>query len=238
MRLDKFLSNMGLGSRKDVKSFIKKGRVRINNHVNKKVDTQIDPNKDEVLLDQEKVEYEPYIYLMMHKPGGYVTATKDNHDKTVVDLLQEEDKVLSPFPVGRLDKDTEGLLLLTNDGPLAHQLLSPKKNIKKKYFAKIDGVVTEKDVEAFKTGVNIGEGYITKPADLNILESGEVSSIEIAITEGKFHQVKRMFEAVDKKVIYLKRLGMGKLKLDDNLELGHYRRLTEQEKAILNINNG
>lgn len=166
---------------------------------------------------------------MMNKPPGVVSATEDHQDETVIDLLEIEDLVFDPFPVGRLDKDTEGLLLITNDGQLAHRLLSPKKHVPKTYFAVIDGEVTERDIEAFKNGVTLDDGYKTKPGELKILKSGLTSDIELTITEGKFHQVKRMFQAVGKRVIYLKRISMGPLKLDETLELGEYRELTDEE---------
>ena len=165
---------------------------------------------------------------MLNKPAGYVSATTDAKDKTVLDLnIDKKRKDL--FPVGRLDKDTEGLLLITNDGELAHRLLAPKKHVDKLYYAKVEGIVTEEDRKAFAEGVDIGEDEVTRPAVLKILKSAEVSEIHLTIQEGKFHQVKRMFEAVGKKVIYLKRISMGTLYLDENLKLGEYRALTEEE---------
>lgn len=189
----------------------------------------VDPEKDSVLVFGEEVQYREFIYLMMNKPAGVISATEDDRDETVIDLLEAEDTIFDPFPVGRLDKDTEGLLLITNDGQLAHQLLAPKKHVCKTYFAVIEGNVTEKDVVDFQKGVQLDDGYVTKPGFLNILKSGLRSDIELTITEGKFHQVKRMFEAVGKKVVYLKRLTMGPLQLDDSLQLGEYRELTEEE---------
>lgn len=170
---------------------------------------------------------------MMNKPQGVISATEDKKDKTVIDLLDPLAQHFKPFPVGRLDKDTEGLLILTNDGQLTHQLLSPKKHVPKLYFAVIDGCVTEEDIRKFKEGVTLEDGYFTKPGDLTILSSGDVSEIELTIMEGKFHQVKRMFEAVGKKVTYLKRMRMGSLQLDETLELGDYRPLTEEELEAL-----
>lgn len=233
MRIDKLLANMGFGSRKEVKALLKKGVVRKNDQVIKGSNEHVNPNNDIIKVLDEVVEYKEFIYLMMNKPPGYISATEDNRESTVIDLLEPEDIVFAPFPVGRLDKDTEGLLLLTNDGKLAHQLLSPKKNVDKLYYAKIQGRVTEDDVLRFKQGVVLDDGYETKPAKLEILVRGEISEVEVTITEGKFHQVKRMFEAVDKKVIYLKRLAMGTLKLDDDLELGEYRELTDVELEYL-----
>ncbi len=233
MRLDKMLANSGIGSRKEVKKLLKSGGVTVNGKMIKDAKLQVDPEKDLIHLFDEPVEYREFIYLMMNKPGGVVSATEDKRDETVVDLLDEAHKHFEPHPVGRLDKDTEGFLLLTNDGQLSHQLLSPKHHVPKTYFARIKGQVTEKDTEAFKNGVELEDGYKTKPGDLVILESGETSDIELTITEGKFHQVKRMFQAVDKEVIYLKRLSMGPLVLDEELELGEYRELTEEEIELV-----
>lgn len=229
MRIDKLLANVGYGSRKEVKALLKSGVVRVNEEVAKDAKLHVNPDKDIVTVYGEPVTYREFIYLMMNKPQGVLSATEDNFQKTVIDLLEFEDSVYEPFPVGRLDKDTEGLLLLTNDGELAHQLLSPKKHVPKMYFAIIEGEVTENDIEAFQSGVMLDDGYKTKPGELVILKSGPTSDIELTITEGKFHQVKRMFEAVGKKVLYLKRLTMGSLKLDESLELGEYRELTDEE---------
>ncbi|WP_010651426.1 pseudouridine synthase [Oceanobacillus massiliensis] len=231
MRLDKLLSNMGIGSRKDVKTLLKKKQVLVNGKVVKDNGMKVDPIRDEISLDGEAIHYRQYIYLMMNKAPGYISATSDTREKTVIDLLGEDVRHFQPFPVGRLDKDTEGLLLLTNDGDLAHQLVSPKKNVGKTYYAKISGFVTEDDIAAFGEGVMLEDGYVSKPAELVIINSDAVSEIKVTITEGKFHQVKRMFEAVDKKVIYLKRLSMGDLVLDENLRLGTYRELSESELA-------
>ncbi|MBP2079210.1 pseudouridine synthase [Oceanobacillus polygoni] len=231
MRLDKLLSNMGVGSRKEVKALLKKKQVTVNGVVSKDSGEKVDPNNDEVAVNGEVIYYEQYIYLMMNKAPGYISATTDKREKTVIDLLGGDVQHFSPFPVGRLDKDTEGLLLLTNDGELAHELVSPKKNIRKTYYARINGKVTVDDITAFREGVVLEDGYKAKPGDLVILQSDAISEIEITITEGKFHQVKRMFEAVGKQVIYLKRLSMGKLELDPALKLGSYRPLTERELA-------
>lgn len=234
LRIDKMLANLGFGSRKEVKQLLKSGAVKINDMVIKDSKVHVDPEKDNVTLNGERIEYKEFIYLMMNKPPGVISATEDTKDETVIDLLAIEDAVYEPFPVGRLDKDTEGLLLITNDGQLAHQLLSPKKHVPKKYFAIIEGRVTEEDVEAFKSGVTLDDGYLTKPGDLLILKPGFTSEIELTITEGKFHQVKRMFQSVGKKVVYLKRMTMGPLKLDETLELGEYRELTDDELDQLN----
>ena len=233
MRIDKMLANLGYGSRKEVKMLLKNKAVKVNDEVVKDAKHQVDPNLDEIFLYDEKIEYKEFIYLMMNKPPGIISATEDTREETVIDILQIEDAVYNPFPVGRLDKDTEGLLLITNDGKLAHRLLSPKKHVPKTYFAVIKGIVGEEDVLAFKNGVVLDDGYETKPGHLTILKSGETSDIELTISEGKFHQVKRMFESVGKKVVYLKRMSMGPLALDETLELGEYRELTDEEIELL-----
>lgn len=229
MRIDKFLSNMGYGSRKEVKVLLKSKAVEVNGETVRDPKVHVNELSDNVTVAGDRVEYAEFIYLLMNKPPGVISATEDKYDPTVVDLLAEEDRHFEPFPVGRLDKDTEGFLLLTNDGVLAHELLSPKKHVDKRYFAKIDGLVTAEDGEAFLRGVALDDGYVTKPAKLQILQSGAESEIELTITEGKFHQVKRMFQSVGKEVVYLKRLSMGPLELDPELGLGEYRHLTDQE---------
>lgn len=233
MRLDKLLANMGYGSRKEVKQLLKQKAVRVDDVVVKDAAMKVDTEKQIVTVFGEPVEYTEFIYLMMNKPQGVISATEDNRDETVIDLLDPLHQHFEPFPVGRLDKDTEGFLLITNDGQLAHNLLSPKKHVPKTYYADIEGRVTEADIEAFAQGVTLDDGYHTKPGHLVILEAAEQSKIELTIQEGKFHQVKRMFEAVDKKVTYLKRLSMGPLQLDPQLALGEYRELTETELNTL-----
>ncbi|SET82349.1 16S rRNA pseudouridine516 synthase [Oceanobacillus limi] len=229
MRLDKLLANMGYGSRKDVKGLLKKKHVSVNDLVVRDGSMHIEPSTDVVKVKDEVVEYKKYIYLMMNKPAGYISATEDTREKTVIDLLSPEMQHFQPFPVGRLDKDTEGLLLLTNDGNLAHQLLSPKKDVYKTYYAKVEGNVTEEDVKEFTNGVTLDDGYVTKPAILEVIQRGSISEVKVQITEGKFHQVKRMFIAVGKKVSYLKRIRMGELELDSSLTPGNYRELNEKE---------
>ncbi|MFE7063995.1 pseudouridine synthase [Sutcliffiella sp. NPDC057660] len=236
MRLDKLLANSGYGTRKEVKKLLKTGVVKVDGKVVKDAKVHVEPEEQEVTVLDDVVEYREFIYLMMHKPPGFLSATEDHRQETVVDILQEEDKIFEPFPVGRLDKDTEGFLLLTNDGQLAHQLLSPKKHVPKTYYAKIDGEVTEEDIAAFREGVTLDDGYETLPAELKILSAGPQSEIEVTIVEGKFHQVKRMFQAVGKTVTYLKRLSMGPLELDPDLELGEYRELTDEELELLKEN--
>ncbi|RAK21187.1 16S rRNA pseudouridine516 synthase [Anoxybacillus vitaminiphilus] len=233
LRIDKLLANMGYGTRKEVKKLLKSGVVKVDDVIVKDPKMQVNPDEQVVTVWGEEVQYKEFIYLMMNKPPGVISATEDVVQETVIDLLEEEDKIFAPFPVGRLDKDTEGLLLLTTDGQLAHQLLSPKKHVPKTYFAVIDGEVTEADVAAFRQGIVLDDGYKTKPAELVILKSGIRSDVEVTITEGKFHQVKRMFQAVGKRVVYLKRIQMGPLSLDESLALGEYRELTDEEVALL-----
>ena len=236
IRLDKYLADMSIGTRQEVKKYIRQGRVKINEDVIRKPEYKIREDKDEVTFDGAPVAYETFEYYMLNKPAGVISATEDKRDKTVLDLIKEK-KRKDLFPVGRLDKDTEGLLLITNDGALAHRLLSPKKHVDKCYYAKISGAVTEDDVRAFKDGINIGtqeEPEWTMPADLQILENGTFSRIRLTIREGKFHQVKRMFLAVGKEVVYLKRERMGAFVLDETLAPGEYRKLTDSElKSIL-----
>ena len=219
IRLDKFLSEMGVGTRQEVKQYIRKGKVEVDGEIEKRPELKVDETKANVTLDGERIGYASYVYYMLNKPSGVVSATEDKCEKTV-------------FPVGRLDKDTVGLLLITNDGNLAHRLLSPKHHVDKCYFAKVQGNVTKDDAEKFAEGVNIGtedEPEITMTGKLDIIKSDDLSEIRLTIQEGKFHQVKRMFQAVGKEVVYLKRERMGSLILDDNLAEGEYRMLTEEE---------
>ncbi|ATH92824.1 pseudouridine synthase [Bacillus glycinifermentans] len=234
MRLDKLLANSGYGSRKDVKKMLKNGAVRVKDRIVKDAKEQVDPNHDEVTVYGEPVHYREFIYLMMNKPQGVVSATEDSREETVIDLLEPEFLHFAPFPVGRLDKDTEGLLLLTNDGGLAHQLLSPKKHVPKTYEVHAEKPVTEACAARLESGVDIGDGYVTKPAKAVILENENGRhKLLLTITEGKFHQVKRMLKAVGNEVTYLKRLKMGDVALDSDLLPGEYRELTESELAAL-----
>ena len=236
IRLDKYLADMSIGTRQEVKKYIRQGRVKINEDIIKKPEYKIREDEDKITFDGAPVAYETFEYYMLNKPAGVISATEDKRDKTVLDLIKEK-KRQDLFPVGRLDKDTEGLLLITNDGALAHRLLSPKKHVDKCYYAEISGGVTEDDVRVFKERINIGtqeEPEWTMPAELKILEKGTVSRIRLTIREGKFHQVKRMFLAVGKEVVYLKRERMGALVLDEELAPGEYRKLTDSElKSIL-----
>ncbi|MDY3958530.1 pseudouridine synthase [Romboutsia timonensis] len=233
MRVDKLLSNVGVASRAELKKYCKQGLISVNGKVINNPGVQVDSENDDVRFNGEKIVYREFVYIMLNKPDGYISATYDKYDPIVLDLIDQSYLVFEPFPVGRLDKDTEGLLVLTNDGQLAHRVLSPKKHVPKTYYAKIQGKVTEEDILAFEKGVILDDGYETMPSQLKILKSDDMSEIELTIHEGKFHQVKRMFESVGKKVVYLKRLSMGKLKLDESLGLGEYRELTEEEVKLI-----
>ena len=234
MRADKFVAQNGVFSRKEVKELFKKKRVTLNGEVLTDSARHIDPERDEMTIDGIKVVYKPFIYLMMNKPAGYISATEDGRTATVIDLLPEEYLHYEPFPVGRLDKDTEGLLLLTNDGDLAHKLLSPKKKVPKIYHAKVEKNVSEKDIQAFQKGIYIKEeDFTTMPGNLRVLEDGENPLCEVTICEGKFHQVKRMFECRNNKVLYLERVSFAGLELDREIPRGGCRELTEVEEQII-----
>ncbi|NOU70164.1 pseudouridine synthase [Paenibacillus sp. LMG 31458] len=237
-RLDKILAHVGIGTRSELKRLAKEGAIFVNGVKVKDSGMQVNPDTDIITVNGEPVLYREFVYLMMNKPQGVVSATEDNRDRTVVDLLDKAYAPFEVFPVGRLDKDTEGFLLLTNDGKLAHNLLSPRKHVPKTYFAKVEWEVSESDREAFSQGVTLDDGYETLPGILRILKTGketenEPSEIELTIMEGKFHQVKRMFQAVGKKVVYLKRISMGPLALDPSLELGQVRELSKDELLAL-----
>lgn len=228
MRLDKFLGNHGFGTRKEVKLLVKRGAVKVNDVLVKKADIKLVPDKDTVTVYDEAVTYEPFVYIMLNKPAGYISSTKDYKDETVLELIDGFDHY-NLHPVGRLDKDTEGLLILTNDGQFSHNVLSPKKHVDKTYYARVEGYVTDETVALFKAGVTLDDGYEAMPADLQIVSAGDISEIELIIQEGKFHQVKRMFKAVGMTVTYLKRIQMGGLPLDESLKPGAYRKLTLEE---------
>ncbi|MFD0586691.1 pseudouridine synthase [Paenibacillus sp. GCM10027627] len=245
LRIDKLLSHMGLGTRSEIKRAVKQGRVTVDGVKVKDSGLIVDPDERQVAFDGETVVYRSVIYLMLNKPQGVISATEDGRERTVIDLLDDGDKWLNPFPVGRLDKDTVGLLLLTNDGALAHELLSPRKHVDKTYEAVVKGDVGEEDVQSFQKGVELDDGYVTMPAELSILrkdaadQNGEIHSlIRLTIREGKFHQVKRMFESVGKKVLELKRISMGPLELDESLAEGQYRELTDAEVELLRAHRG
>ncbi|AWI07020.1 pseudouridine synthase [Clostridium drakei] len=236
-RLDKILSNLGYGTRKEIKGLVKQGLVEIDNEVVKDSGMKIDPEDKEIRVSGEMINYRENIYLIMNKPDGVVSATFDNYDETVVDLLEPEHQAFKPFPVGRLDKDTVGLLLITNDGELNHRLISPKWHVDKVYYAEIDKPVDQNDAEKFEMGITLDDGYKCLPGKLKILESDENGAkVEVTIQEGKFHQVKRMFNALGKNVVYLKRIKFGPMDLDLNLQEGEYRELSETEiNSLKNI---
>lgn len=233
MRIDRIISNSGCGSRKEIKKMIKFGLITVDGMVINDCGTLINPDESDIRVNGNQLQYVKYVYIMMNKPKGVISATCDNKHKTVIDILPQEFRQYDLFPVGRLDIDTEGLLLLTNDGGLAHNILAPKKHVPKKYYALIEGVVSDEDIEKFGNGILLKDGYKSMPAKLTIKKSDSISEIELIIYEGKFHQVKRMFESVDKKVKYLKRISMGSLCLDGNLGLGDFRKLTFEELSYL-----
>jgi len=232
MRLDRFLSDMASGTRREIKQKIKNGQVCVNGKTVYAPDLHITQD-DLVTVQGRPVIYEAYVYYMMNKPAGFLSASEDKRQKTVIDLITDRTRK-DLFPVGRLDKDTEGLLLISNDGVLAHQLLAPKKHVAKVYEATVLGSVTQDDVRQFSEGLQIDAFWTARPAELEVLScdsspDGDISHIRISIYEGRFHQIKRMFETVGKKVIYLKRLSMGPLVLDSSLSPGQYRVLTDEE---------
>lgn len=228
IRLDKFLADMQVGTRSEVKKLIRAGKVLVNGEICKNADEKFDPEQTGVMVNHVSIGYASHEYFMLNKPKGCVSATEDSRYPTVLDYITDH-KRKDLFPVGRLDLDTEGLLLITNDGALAHELLSPSKHIPKTYEADIDGIVTEEDAALFAHGVDIGEKRPTKPAELVVLKADVISHVRITICEGKYHQIKRMFEAVGRPVLTLKRISMGALTLDEQLQPGEYRALTEEE---------
>ena len=233
MRLDKLLASQKCGSRSEVKEMIKKGQVSVNDEVVKSPDLKVDEKADRIECNGCEIVYEEFVYYMLNKPAEVVTATKDNFDRTVIDLIDVPKKA-SLIPVGRLDKDTEGLLLLTDDGVLCHELLSPKKHVDKTYYVRLKNPITEADMDAFNIGINIGDDDLTNPAVCEILDNA--NECNLTIREGRFHQVKRMFHERDNEVLYLKRIRMGQLILDDKLALGEYRALTKTEIRSLHAN--
>jgi len=232
-RLDKVLSNLGHGTRKEIRQLVKVGSVKVDGKTATDSGMHVDPIESIIDISGKVLEYREYIYIMMNKPQDVISVSFDPKKQTVVDLLSDSYKRMELFPAGRLDIDTEGLLILTNDGQTAHEILSPKKHVPKKYYALVEGAVDIKDAECFREGVILDDGYKTMPSELKIIREGLRSEIELVLHEGKFHQVKRMFEAVGKKVIYLQRIEMGGLKLDESLKTGDYRELTADEINLL-----
>ena len=229
-RLDKIISATGKKSRREVKILVKQGRILVDGVPAATAEMKVDPAVSEILLDGEDIGYQRFTYIMLHKPAGVLSAVEDKRQKTVLDLLPEELQKRGLSPVGRLDKDTEGLLLLTNDGDLTHHLLSPKHHVDKVYYAKVEGMLEQADCAAFASGMTLGDGLECMPAGLEILSSNEAL---VTLQEGKFHQVKRMLAARGKPVVYLKRLSMGSLRLDESLQPGCFRHLTEEEVRSL-----
>lgn len=228
MRLDKFLKECNVCSRSESKQVLKKGLIKINGNIVKDASYKLDENNDVVTYNDKVIEYQEFVYIMLNKPAGVISATEDSKDTTVIDLVSEYAHK-EVFPFGRLDKDSVGLLILSNDGKLAHELLSPKKHVSKVYYLKIKGRLDESDVEAFKNGITLEDGYVTKEGKLEIIKSDEISECLATISEGKFHQLKRMFIALDKEVVFLKRIKFKDIELDESLKEGEYRLLTKEE---------
>lgn len=230
-RLDKLLASTGRWSRREVKELIARGRVLVDGCAAGRPEDKCDPQQTCIQVDGETVDCAPYVYIMLNKPGGLLSATQDKKQATVLDLLPEHLRRRGLFPVGRLDKDTEGLLLLTDDGPLGHELLSPRKHVDKVYYARVEGIIDQQDIDALAQGMTLGDGLTCLPAGLEPLGDGSVCLV--TLREGKYHQVKRMLAARGKPVLYLKRLSMGPLKLDESLEKGEWRPLTDREVRTL-----
>ena len=228
MRLDKFLKECNVCSRSESKQVLKKGLIKINGNIVKDPSYKLDENNDVVTYNDKVIEYQEFVYIMLNKPAGVISATEDSKDTTVIDLVSEYAHK-EVFPFGRLDKDSVGLLILSNDGKLAHELLSPKKHVSKVYYLKINGRLDESDIEAFKNGITLEDGYVTKEGKLEIIKSDEISECLATISEGKFHQLKRMFIALDKEVVFLKRIKFKDIELDESLKEGEYRLLTKEE---------
>jgi len=231
MRLDKFLSLLAVCSRSESKALVRSGRLTVDGVAAKTPAQAIDPEKNDIRLDGEKLLYRPFLHLMMNKPSGLLTAARDSRQPTVMDLLPPSAVTQGCMPVGRLDKDTEGLLLFTTDGQLGHRLLSPKKGVQKVYRAQVDGPLTQEHVEAFSKGLELSD-FTALPAKLEIAEDDPCVGF-VTVQEGKFHQVKRMFAACGRQVLFLKRLSFGTIPLDESLAPGEYRELTEEETRIL-----
>ena len=232
-RLDKIIASTGKWSRKEVKNLVRQGLVLADGCLVHAVDEKFDPETIEITVNGETLTYRCYTWVMLNKPAGYLSATEDGKGLTVLDLLPQELQRQGLFPVGRLDKDTEGLLLLTNEGGLAHELLSPRHHVDKVYYTRVAGRLTQEDCEAFAAGMTLGDGLVCMPAGLEILSVGEVSEAHVTLREGKFHQVKRMLAARGKPVLYLERIQMGSLTLDPSLSRGEFRFLTEKERESL-----
>ena len=230
MRLDKYLSDATPYTRREIRGLVMRKAITVNGVTARSVDMKVNETDDTMCVNGTRVLYRKFIYLMLNKPQGYLSATEDDRDPVVVDLLPEELKHFAPFPVGRLDKDTEGLLLLTNDGQFDHELMSPRKNLYKRYYAELDLPATAEDIEQFAAGMEFKE-FTAKPARLEI-DPNDPRKVYVEISEGKYHQVKRMCERVGKTVLFLKRVAIGNLPLDETLECGKVRELTPEELKI------
>lgn len=236
-RLDKFLASQNVGSRKEVQKLIRIGSVCINGEKCTKPETKIEEKSDTVTVNGQAVNYQKYIYIMMNKPSGVVSATTDNHDKTVIDILPDEYKRKGLFPAGRLDKDTEGLLIITDDGDFAHRMLSPKKHVEKTYIAKLDKEITEDTIKSFEEGIVFANGTKCLPAKLEIVPNSDKMTGKVTICEGKFHQVKKMFICCGINVVHLQRISIGNLYLDSNLPIGCCKLMTNLDKELIFIGN-
>ena len=235
-RLDKIIASQSRDGRKEAQKLIKSGAVRVNGEICQKVDFKADAENDLIEINGQALCYQKYVYIMMNKPSGVVSATQDNHDSTVIDILPQEMKRKGLFPAGRLDKDTEGLLIITDDGDFAHRMLSPKKHVYKKYIAQLDKEITEETIKRFEEGVVFSDGAKCLPARLEYCENSKIKGI-VTICEGKFHQVKKMFAACGINVVYLQRISIGNLYLDSNLPIGACKLLTKLDKELIFIGN-
>jgi 16S rRNA pseudouridine516 synthase len=233
IRLDKLLSSQGFGSRTEIKSLLKQGSVLINNKIIRIADYKTDPEQDNIVVCGKRLDYNKFVYYMLNKPQGVVSASNDPNQRTVLDLLPEEMRRPGLFPAGRLDKDTEGLVLITDDGRFAHEILSPRKHVDKKYFAILDSPVDESYIELFEKGLTLSDGYQCLPSKLEIIKNCENLQVFITLREGKYHQIKRMFLSFDTIVLYLKRISIGGLFLDDMLKIGEVKQLNEPEISLI-----
>ena len=232
-RLDKILSSQGVGSRKEAGILIRRGLVHVNGILATRPETKTDPERDQITIEGKPLRFQRHVYLMMNKPAGVVSASRDSREKTVVDLVPPVLSRRDLFPAGRLDRDTTGLLILTDDGELAHRMLSPKKHVYKLYEASVDGPVGAEEIEKFAAGVALEDGTVCLPAGLTVVKQGTAWETLVEIREGKFHQVKKMFLAVGRRVLRLKRVRIGGLELDKTLKEGECRELTKEELALI-----
>ena len=236
-RLDKILVSQSVGSRKEVQKLIKSGAVSVNGEICKKIDFKADTENDEITVNGQALNYQKYVYIMMNKPAGVVSATTDNHDRTVIDILPPEFKRKGLFPAGRLDKDTEGLLIITDDGDFAHRMLSPKKHVYKKYVAKVDADITEETIKRFEEGIVFADGTKCMPAKLELEKNSDKKTGIVTICEGKFHQVKKMFICCGINVVHLQRISIGNLYLDGKLPIGCCKMMSNLDKELIFIGN-